>query len=734
MGFTAYQAPVAAGPAPAPKSFTPYAPEAALPSAHPVADFARNVYSSIAKPPLQMLGNIGDVGIHAFPQAPQDVSTDFPIGFGAKVHIDDPYATAAANPDKSFRPALDAARTAAGQGAQTVALGLGPVTGGAAFMGGSALEQNKPFLPTFQGDNVVDKATNLFTDNVLGSAATGAAFGKAGELATRAAGGVIAGVGTGLKTFGGGANALYDSAQRNIEKILAPTTKVNKLETQKLAPQAARIGLPISLTRKSLLSKLHDSADTADTAITDVWSSLPHGSTVNVNPILENLTAEMNKLKIKGANGDVIPTEQQSYFNQLENKANELKSIAGPTGQGDAAAVRAYRQSLDSAVKTNKLASFSYSPTDTANLAGTKLAANSTREQIAKQLPGVGPANKQFHFFNGLADILDATITRKTGQGTPLGEKLAEGAGGAAGAITHGLTGGIEYAVLAKIASKVVQSTAWNTASAAAKKSLADAIAAHDAGALGTVLKTGFQYAGTGLEHVGNFIKGVPAGLKSLPNEPIPGTTPAELRRMQPGLSTFDITKLHPEDHNLLTVGYEAYKNGTALSHEDELALTRLLDHIGIRTSQRMPDIVKQMKSVLDGNRAFRGTDLRNLTGPIPRKSPPPATAQLPQEPASPINTSSPDASTNMNISKAVEDHITSAKQVLDSVPASDLSAMGGAPALMRQLQANIVMGLKASGSPEVSQAISRLDPLNFPTFDEFITAVRNITNGGKAQ
>lgn len=641
MGFTAY-APAASAPpaAPAPSSFTPYAaPPTTLPAAHPIADTARSIYSAVARPPIQLLANIGMAAQHLLPGQPTDLGADLPLGFGASAHISDPYAATYKSSDKSVAPTVTEGVKAIGQGAQTIGLGLGPVTGGAAFGAGAATEQGKPLLPTLQGTNIVDKAANLANDNVLGSAATGAAFGKVGELGAKAAGGIVAGAGKALKTLGSGADALYSSAQRNIERVLAPTTKVNKLSTEKLAPQAARVGLPISLTRSSLLSKLEEQANTANDTITKTWENLPQGSKVDASPIVNNIQSEIDSLKIKGPKGDVLPSEQQAYHDQLQSKLDELKKLSDDNGHVDAAALRAYRQSLDASIKQNKLASFSFSPTDNSKLAGTKLAANSTREEIAKQVPGVAGPNKQFNFFHGLADILDATITRKTGQGTPLGEKIFEGAGAASGFASHGLTGGIEYAVLAKIASKVVQSTAWQTASAAAKKSLGDAIASHDGTALSKVLSTGFNLAGTGLEHVGNFIKGIPGAAKDLPQQAIPGTAPSDIARMQPGLSMRQVY-LHPDDQNALIKYVDAVRlnnkpSAPAMTEDDYTAAERILTKAGVSLDQPQAKLAQIAEELINGDRSTQmfaptGRPFKNET-PTPQKSRPRATRLPPK-------------------------------------------------------------------------------------------------------
>lgn len=488
------------------------------PPENPVASFAKGIYSGVASPLINILARPGQAVSHLIGNT-EPQSGDVPIGFGASVHVNDPVEDI-----QNGKTPLQSVTSDVGRAAQTVALGLGPVAGGATYGGGAALEQNKPILPTFQGDNLIDKGVNLAADNVVGNAALGAGVGKLSAVGTKIAGKAIAKTGEGLKAIGGGADALYGSAQRNIEKVLAPTTKTNKLITQKLAPQAAREGLPVSLTRSSLLEKLQTTADQTGEKIDNVWANLPANSKVNVRPIVDSLEKAMNDLKIHGANGELIPSEQQPYFEQLSAKAEELKSLADANGDADAQAIRAYRQSLDQAVAKNKSTSFGFSPTDTAKMAGTKLTTNTTRGEIAKQVPGIAAPNKQFNLNQGLADVLDATITRKTGQSTPLGEKIMEGVGGAAGYATHGVFGGLEYGIVAKMASKVINSTAWQTASAAAKKSLADAIASGDSTAIATALKTGFKFAGTGLEHVGNFIQSLPDAASTLPRAAIPGT------------------------------------------------------------------------------------------------------------------------------------------------------------------------------------------------------------------
>jgi hypothetical protein len=494
---------------------------------HPVADFARSVYSGIASPILNMIARPAQVVSHLI-KPDQAQSGDLPIGFGSTAHITDPNedVSTGADPNKTITSDI-------GRGAQTVALGLGPVAGGAAFGGGSALEQGKPLLPTLQGDGIFQKAKNLATDNALGNAVLGAAAGKVGDLAVRGIGSGISKVGSGLQVVGGGADALYNSAAKNISRVLAPTTKANKLATERLAPKAAREGFPVAFTRKALLDKLSTTADEAGTKIDTAWANLPPDAKLDVRPIVQSIYSAMDGLKIKGPKGDIIPSEQQPYFDQLAAKAQELAALADHTGQADAQAVRAYRQSLDGTIAQNKSASFSFSPADTAKMSGTKLTTNTTRGEIANQVPGIAEPNKQFNLYQGLADVLDATITRKTGQGTPLGEKIMEGAGAAGGFAQHGLSGGIEYALIAKFASKVLNSTAWETASASAKKSLADAISKGDSVAIANAIKSGFKLTGTGLEHVGNFIRGIPDAARSLPRQPIPGTATDVLKPAQ---------------------------------------------------------------------------------------------------------------------------------------------------------------------------------------------------------
>ncbi len=93
-------------------------------------------------------------------------------------------------------------------------------------------------------------------------------------------------------------------------------------------------------------------------------------------------------------------------------------------------------------------------------------------------------------------------------------------------------------------------------------------------------------------------------------------------------------------------------------------------------------------------------------------------------------NTKLAGSKSNIDVSKAVENHIISAKQIVDTMSQQQISSLGGLPKLMNQLKENIVMGIKAEGASEVAKSINSLNPLDFRNFDEFVTAIRNVVNG----
>ena len=170
-------------------------------------NFLQSIYKGAASPVVNMLSRPGELFTHLTGIGggkEENLGADVPIGFGVKATVTDPYAQA----QQGQKP-TDIIKKEAGLGLQTAALGLGPVSGGAAYAGGSALEQGKsvPMSAAY--------------------AAAGAVGGKVFDLALRGFGGLLTKAG---KT------TLRDVAT-SIEKSSLPLTNIQKA---KMASQLTR--------------------------------------------------------------------------------------------------------------------------------------------------------------------------------------------------------------------------------------------------------------------------------------------------------------------------------------------------------------------------------------------------------------------------------------------------------------------------------------------------------------
>lgn len=289
-------------------------------------------------------------------------------------------------------------------------------------------------------------------------------------------GAVVGGVaGKLLGGLGGGSGALSDSAAQDITKVLAPTTKADKLATQEIAPQLAQKGI-VSPTREGLLSKYQNQLGVVGEKLEGAYEQLPEDAKFEVTNLFDTLQKKVDGLMVNGT----VPSAAQSKVNALQNMMKDLANTGISTSEdgsqvfSDVANVRKLRQILDSGKKN-----FSFTDLDTANNMAQKQLANSIREEFGNQFPDIAKLNKDYNFWSKATDVLSNTITRKTGQSGLLSKARAEGAGAVAGQVLsgHPLIGGI----VGRIINEVAQSPALHTASALVKSKLAEALSKGDA-------------------------------------------------------------------------------------------------------------------------------------------------------------------------------------------------------------------------------------------------------------
>jgi len=71
------------------------------------------------------------------------------------------------------------------------------------------------------------------------------------------------------------------------------------------------------------------------------------------------------------------------------------------------------------------------------------------------------------------------------------------------------------------------------------------------------------------------------------------------------------------------------------------------------------------------------------------------------------------------------EEHITSAKQIIENLPKEEINALGGMDELISRAKINMVDGLKAEGFVKEAKLLDALDAAHFKTIEQFDDAVR---------
>lgn len=421
---------------------------------------------------------------------------------------------------------------AVGRGIQTVALGLGPVSGGAAFMGGQAMTENKGI-----GGVALDTAIGGIT-------------GKAGEVATKAVGTVLSKTGKAMQSVGAGIDALIKSAEKNYETVLGPTTKANKRITQQITRELAEREITAN-TRQELFEKAGEQIEKYGEQIQEFYKALPENTKVNTSGVLKAIDEYKKKLFVKGEGKYIVPEVNKALFKKYQDLQIEIMSMA-KNGNAPIEGIRALRQALDKSI-AKTTSTFGITGEESIITEARKGVSNILRNELSKQFPDVAVINKEFTFWSRVQQVLGDTIERKTGQGTPLGEKVMTAAGAAGGFNSGGVGHAIGYALTMKWLSEAVRSTAWQTTSASLKMKIAKALSEGNNEMFESAVKDIMKASGVILEKTGNFLKATPEVLKNAPRKDIPGTSKINLKQKaktildemkgKGGLSIQDVSK-----------------------------------------------------------------------------------------------------------------------------------------------------------------------------------------------
>jgi hypothetical protein len=298
-----------------------------------------------------------------------------------------------------------------------------------------------------------------------------------GAVHTEAGGRVIDAANAGVdQARNAAADQLDTSAAKNIATAINPTTKVNKaLVRDTIAPGLIERGVTAT-SLKDLNEQANAKADELGQQIDDRFDAHAEaGHSASPKPIIAALEAERQQYMLHGE--DLNPV----YTGQLQRFQDQIQAISKKTGGPvPLDALRKIRQTYDKQVKQSK-GGFALAPDDQSKVAALQTYTNAIRGSIADFDPALAADNKDFSFWQNVADVTDASLQRKTGQKAGLGKRVGQvGAGTVAAAVTHNP---LTIAGAANLGGKLgdfMQSTAWNTLSAQVKTKIADLIRTGD--------------------------------------------------------------------------------------------------------------------------------------------------------------------------------------------------------------------------------------------------------------
>lgn len=343
--------------------------------------------------------------------------------------------------------------SAAGHGAAAALPVLGPMAANFGEHAGTA-------IGAAMGGNPDPNATKeAVTDALAALVPVGAAKGA------RALSSVAPGLEAGMRS----------NAEEQYARVLNPTTKANKFTTAAVVPELIDRGVT-ARTMKGLQAQAQSHIGALGAAIGDAWDNLPAGTSTELAPVYDRLQSAIdNTHSVADSSGKMIPKGPEAAraignIQQLQQTLMDVAETDPTTGKLTIPVdkVRGLKQYFDDiAAKAGRYQGNDLADASTAEAHG--IAADSIREELAKDHPDIDKLNKEYSFWKNVNGVVSDTIQRRQGQAPPLGARLAQGAGF--------IKGGVVGAEAMKALTEAVRSPAWGTVSAVMKDRLADSLA-----------------------------------------------------------------------------------------------------------------------------------------------------------------------------------------------------------------------------------------------------------------
>lgn len=267
------------------------------------------------------------------------------------------------------------------------------------------------------------------------------------------------------------------SAEKNVEKILAPTKEINKVKTAKVLPELAK-NIPISVSRQSLLNKVKVTVEDVGNKIDEFIASGKLKGGVEKNQLIDMFESKKADFMV---GGKVVEQAPIKILDSLQNTLRQFPKILSPEDTIQ------LRRVWDKVVDKSK--GFQKTLAEGTEVEFKKEAANLIRNELGKTNPELAALNKQYTLWKNTADVLKETVSRKVGQTgavTTIGKKAIGAVIGAG----SGPFGAVLGAEIVNQLGNIFASTAWRTISANLKTKLAKALAEGDKVKIKGIIKT----------------------------------------------------------------------------------------------------------------------------------------------------------------------------------------------------------------------------------------------------
>ena len=312
-------------------------------------------------------------------------------------------------------------------------------------------------------------------------------------------GGVVGGATAALPMV---APRLAEAAVTQYNRVLNPTKEKTKAIAQQIVPELIqRREWAASLPR--MLDRAQDRMRFFGQQIDDAWDAMAQqGTTAQIDPILRRLEdVAREHFFTQNTAGQLVQLRgpAEAGFRELQGMAQTMADAATvnpATGAREipVTTLRQLRQYWDEVA--DKAGAFTKNPRDLADWARGRAArygGDAVRAELAQARPDLAALNQEFSFWNRVADVVEQTVGRRTGQQKPLTRRIAQLAGAQAGG--GGLTSLLGAYAMDQFQG-LVSSPAWGTISAVTKDRLANAITQGNQGAAQFYLNQALRAAG----------------------------------------------------------------------------------------------------------------------------------------------------------------------------------------------------------------------------------------------